>query len=397
MDIHPEDPVIVGGVRTAIGKFGGMLSGLPAPHLGAVVIREALKRTGVVAQQIDEVIMGNVLQAGLGQNPARQAAIGAELPPSIPASTINMVCASGLKAVCCAAQMIRSGDNGVMVAGGMENMSRAPFLLENMRWGHKMADDTVIDAMIRDGLWCAFGNYHMGLTAENVAEKFRVSRAEQDEFSCRSQQRAEKAITTGRFSEEIVAVEIGQPKGAAHLFSIDEFPRAGTTIEKLASLKPSFKPGGTVTAGNSSGINDGAACVVVTSRQKQKELGLPFLATIRAAVSVGVDPSIMGTGPLLAIRKILAKTGLSLSDIDLIECNEAFAAQAVAVGRELGWDDEKVNVNGGAIALGHPIGASGVRILVTLLYEMIKQDAHRGLVTLCVGGGMGVAMIVERP
>ncbi|MBN1578068.1 MAG: acetyl-CoA C-acetyltransferase [Chitinispirillaceae bacterium] len=396
MDIHPDDPVIVGGVRTAVGKFGGMLSGIPATQLGAAVIRETLKRTGIDPQHVDEVIMGNVLQAGQGQNPARQAAMGAGLPQSVPATTVNMVCASGLKAVCLAAQAIRCGEAGVLVAGGMECMSRAPYLLEKMRWGNKMGNGYVVDGMIRDGLWCVFGDYHMGLTAENVAEKFRVSRTEQDEYACRSQQRAEKAIREGRFVDEIMTVEVPQQKGTAARFNIDEFPRSGTTIDKLSSLKPSFKPGGTVTAGNSSGINDGAACVIVASRRKQQELGLPLLATIRSVVSVGLDPAIMGTGPLLAVRRILAKTGLSLSDIDLIECNEAFAAQAVAVGRELGWDEEKVNVNGGAIALGHPIGASGARILITLLYEMQKRGAHRGLATLCVGGGMGVAMMVER-
>ena len=266
-----------------------------------------------------------------------------------------------------------------------------------MRWGHKMGNESVIDGMIRDGLWCIFGNYHMGITAENVAERFHISRTQQDEFACRSQQRTEKAIKEGRFFDEIATVDIPQPKNGAQPFNVDEFPRSGTTIEKLSSLKPSFKPDGTVTAGNASGINDGAAAVIVASRQKQEELGLPLLATIRAAVSVGVEPALMGIGPLLAVRKILSKTGLSIDDLDLIECNEAFAAQSVAVGRELGWNDDKVNVNGGAIALGHPIGASGARILVTLLHEMKKRDAHRGLATLCVGGGMGVALIVERP
>ncbi|MBN1308863.1 MAG: acetyl-CoA C-acetyltransferase [Chitinispirillaceae bacterium] len=396
MDIHSDAPVIAGAVRTAIGKFGGMLSGIPASQLGTAVISEALQRAGVDSPQVDEVFMGNVLQAGQGQNPARQAAMGAGLSQSIPSTTVNMVCASGLKSISLAVQAIRAGEADVMVAGGMECMSHAPYLLEKMRWGNKMGNDSVVDAMIRDGLWCVFGNYHMGLTAENVAEKFHISRADQDEFACRSQQRAEKAIKEGRFVDEIVAVEVPQPKGSAVQFFTDEFPRYGTTVEKLAALKPSFKPDGTVTAGNASGINDGAACVVVASRRRQRELGLPLLATIRAVVSVGVDPAIMGTGPLLAVRKILAKTGISLSDIDLVECNEAFASQMVAVGREIGWDEEKVNVNGGAIALGHPIGASGARILVTLLYEMKKRDARRGLATLCVGGGMGMAMVVER-
>jgi acetyl-CoA C-acetyltransferase len=397
MNNHPDDPVIIGAVRTAIGKFGGMLAGFSASYLGALVIKEALKRSGVSAEQIDEAILGNVLQAGQGQNPARQASIQAGLPASVPASTINMVCASALKAACLAEQAIRSGDAGIVVAGGMESMSRTPYLLNKMRWGHKMGDECVVDAMIKDALWCAFGDYHMGITAENVSQRYNVTRVDQDEFSCVSQERTEKAVKGGRFSDEIVPIEVTQSKGVPVNFSIDEFPRFGTTMEKLTSLKPSFKPDGTVTAGNSSGINDGAACVIIASRNKQQELKLPVLATIRASVSVGVDPAIMGMGPLFAIRKVLAKAGLSLSDIDLLECNEAFAAQACAVGKELGWDKEKVNVNGGAIALGHPVGASGARILVTLLYEMEKRDVHRGLATLCVGGGMGVAMIVERP
>jgi acetyl-CoA C-acetyltransferase len=397
MSNSPNDAVIVGGVRTAIGKFGGMLSSVSASQLGAVVIREALKRAGIDSTQVDEVFMGNVLQAGQGQNPARQAAMEAGLSASVPATTINMVCASGLKSVCLAAQAVRTQDAGVMIAGGTECMSCAPFLLDKMRWGNKMGNGSVIDEMIRDGLWCIFGNYHMGITAENVAEKFKVSRTQQDEFACRSQQRMEKAIKEGRFIDEIVTVDVPQLKGGALPFNVDEFPRSGTTLEKLSFLKPAFKPDGTVTAGNSSGINDGAACVVVTSRQKQEELGLPLLASIRAAVSVGVDPAFMGIGPLLAVRKILSNTGLSIDDIDLIESNEAFAAQSVAVCRELGCDDERVNVNGGAIALGHPIGASGARILVTLLHEMKKREAHRGLATLCVGGGMGVALMVERP
>lgn len=396
MEKKNDHPVIVAGVRTAIGKFGGTLSPIQAYELGVITIKEAMNRCGVTGRQVDEVFMGNVLQAGQGQNPARQAAIGAGLPASVPATTINMVCASGLKSVCLAEQAIRTGDAAIVVAGGMENMSIAPFLLGELRWGRKMGNGSVIDSMINDGLWCAMGNYHMGFTAENVAEKYNVSRADQDEFSWMSQQRTKKAIESGRFTDEIESVEIPQKKGKTIGFSIDEFPRPETTVEKLSTLKAAFKKDGTVTAGNASGINDGAACVIVASPEKQEEFGLPVLGTIRASVSVGVDPAIMGMGPLLAVRKILEKTGLSIGDIDLFECNEAFASQSVAVCRELGLDKEKVNVNGGAIALGHPIGASGARILVTLLYEMKKRDVKRGLATLCVGGGMGVAMIVER-
>jgi acetyl-CoA C-acetyltransferase len=388
--------VIVSAVRTAIGSFQGSLAGVPAVDLGALVIKEAMARAGIGGEQIDEVIMGNVLQAGLGQNPARQAAIKAGIPAEVPAMTINKVCASGLKSVALAAQAILAGQAEVVVAGGMENMSLAPYLLNKARTGYRMGDDKVVDAMIKDGLWCAMTDVHMGITAENVAEQYGLTREEQDQFALASQEKAAKAIAEGRFQEEIVPVEIPQRKGDPVVFAVDEHPRA-TSLEKLAALRPAFKKDGTVTAGNASGINDGAAALVVMSEEKAKELGLEPLAYVVAAASAGVDPSIMGTGPIPATRKALAKAGLTMEDIDLIEANEAFASQALAVAKDLAMPEEKVNVNGGAIALGHPIGASGARILTTLLYEMKRRGSRYGLATLCIGGGQGTALIVERP
>lgn len=391
-----NEVVIVSAVRTAIGAFQGALKDVPATKLGAIVIREALHRVGLTGEQVDEVIMGNVLQAGLGQNPARQAAIQAGLPISVSALTINKVCGSGLKSVHLATQAILAGDAEIIVAGGFENMSQAPYLLKTAREGFRMGDQKVVDSMIADGLWCAFNDYHMGITAENLNETYHITREEQDAFAACSQERANNAIEVGRFVDEIVAVEIPQRKGEPVIFDRDEYPKAGVTAEKLAGLRPAFKKDGSVTAGNASGINDGAAAVVVMSKAKAEELGIQSLATIVANASAGVDPSIMGIGPVEAVRKVFTKSGLSMADIDLIEANEAFAAQSIAVDRELGFDAEKLNVNGGAIALGHPIGASGARILVTLLYEMSKRDVSTGLATLCIGGGQGVATIVKR-
>lgn len=388
--------VIASAVRTAIGTFGGTLADIPAGELGAVVIGEALRRARVEPAHVDEIVMGNVLQAGQGQNPARQAAIRAGIPVRVPSMTVNKVCGSGLKAVVLAVQAVMLGDADVVVAGGMENMSEAPYLLARARTGYRMGHGELIDGMIRDGLWCAITDVHMGITAENLAEKYGISRQEQDEFALRSQQRAELAVAQGTFDEEIVPVEIPRRKGEVARFTRDEHPRFGTTMEKLAALKPAFKKDGTVTAGNASGINDGAAAVVVMSEDKAASLGIEPMAAIRSYASAGVEPSEMGLGPVPATRKALAKADLTLEQMDLIEANEAFAAQSLAVGRELGWDPERVNVNGGAIALGHPIGASGARILVTLLYEMKRRGARLGLATLCIGGGMGMAAIVER-
>ncbi|MFC3882810.1 acetyl-CoA C-acetyltransferase [Bacillus songklensis] len=388
--------VIVSAVRTAIGSFGGGLQNVSASTLGGVVIKQALEKAGVQASDVDEVIMGNVLQAGLGQNPARQAAISAGLPQEVPALTINKVCGSGLKAVHLATQAILAGDADVIVAGGMENMSQAPYLLKGARNGFKMGDQKIIDSMIQDGLWCAFNDYHMGITAENLCDKYSISREEQDEFAAASQQKAEAAIESGRFKDEIVPVEVPGRKGQVTVFDKDEFPRAGTTAEGLGKLRPAFKKDGSVTAGNASGINDGAAAVVVMSRQKAEELGIKPLVRIRANANAGVDPSIMGIGPVDSVKKALEKAAVSLEDIDLVEANEAFAAQSIAVDRELHFNKEKLNVNGGAIALGHPIGASGTRILVTLIHEMLKRESSLGLATLCIGGGQGVATIVER-
>lgn len=391
-----REAVIVSAVRTAIGTFGGTLADVPAWELGAVVIAEAIRRAQVEPSDVDEVIMGNILQAGQGQNPARQAAIKAGIPVKVPSMTINKVCGSGLKAVVLAAQAVMLGDADVVVAGGMESMNQAPYLLAKARTGYRMGHAELLDSMIRDGLWCALTDVHMGITAENLAEKYGISRQEQDEFALRSQQRAERAITEGRFDEEIVPVEIPRKKGEVVRFARDEHPRFGTTLEKLVALRPAFKENGTVTAGNASGINDGAAAVVVMSRERAASCGLEPMAIIRSYASAGVEPSEMGLGPVPATRKALAKADLTLDEIDLIEANEAFAAQSLAVTRELGWDLERVNVNGGAIALGHPIGASGARILVTLLHEMKRRGARLGLATLCVGGGMGVTVIVHR-
>ena len=390
-----QDAVIVSAVRTAIGTYGGGLAEVPAVKLGEICIRAALQRADLKPQQVDEVIMGNVLQAGLGQNPARQASIEAGLPVGVPAMTINKVCGSGLKAVMLAAQAIKLGDADIIVAGGMESMSQAPYLLDKARFGYRMGDGTLIDSMIRDGLWDAFNDCHMGITAENICTESHLTREELDAFSLESQRRAVHAIEAGTFRAEIVPVEIAGRKGVT-VFETDQQPRAETTAEGLAKLRPAFKKDGMVTAGNSSGLNDGGAAVVVMSRRKAEELGLKPLATIRSYASAGVDPRIMGMGPVPSSRRALEKAGLSVADMDVVEANEAFAAQSVAVGKELGFDRSKLNVNGGAIALGHPIGASGTRVLVTLLYEMQRRNAHYGLTTLCIGGGQGVAMIIER-
>lgn len=389
--------VIVSAVRSAIGSFMGSLKNVPATDLGATVIKEALNRAGVDPSRVDEVIMGNVLQAGLGQNPARQASIKAGLPDTVPAMTINKVCGSGLKAVHLARQAIVAGDAEIIVAGGMENMSQAPYLMKNAREGFKMGDQKLIDSMISDGLWCAFNDYHMGNTAENLCDRYSISREEQDEFSAKSQQKAAAAIEAGRFKEEIVAIEIPQRKGDPIVFDTDEYVKAGTTAEKLGKLRPAFKKDGSVTAGNASGINDGAAAFVIMSKDKADELGLTPLATISANAGAGVDPAVMGLGPVQAVKNALKKAEMELADIDLVEANEAFAAQSIAVDKELGFDHDKLNVNGGAIALGHPIGASGARILVSLLHEMKRRDVKTGLATLCIGGGQGVATIVRRP
>lgn len=395
--IMTNEVVIVSAVRTAIGSFQGTLKDVPATTLGSIVIKEALVRAGVAGEHVDEVIMGNVLSAGLGQNPARQAAIKAGLPQEVSALTINKVCGSGLKAVHLATQAIIAGDAEIVVAGGFENMSQAPYVLKNAREGFRMGDQKVVDTMIQDGLWCAFNDYHMGITAENLCDMYQISREEQDAFAARSQQRAEEAIAAGKFENEIVAVEIPQRKGEPLLFNKDEFPRAGVTAESLGKLRPAFKKDGSVTAANASGINDGAAAVVVMSKEKAQELGIQPMAIITANASAGVDPAIMGTGPVKAVQKALTKAEITLNDIDLIEANEAFAAQSIAVDRELSFNHDKLNVNGGAIALGHPIGASGARILVTLLHEMEKRDVKTGLATLCIGGGQGVATVVKRP
>ncbi|AYK05891.1 acetyl-CoA C-acetyltransferase [Brevibacillus laterosporus] len=391
-----SDVVIVSAVRTAIGSFQGKLSSVSATRLGAVVIEAALAKAGLDKQHVDEVVMGNVLQAGLGQNPTRQAAMLAGIGEEKPSLTINKVCGSGLKAVHIAYQAIVSGEADVVVAGGMENMSQASYLLEGARDGYRMGDQKVVDSMIRDGLWCAFNDYHMGITAENLCERYQISREEQDEFAAWSQQKANKAIQEGRFLDEIVPVTIPQKKGEAILFEQDEFPRAGATVDALAKLRPAFKKDGSVTAGNASGINDGAAALVLMSCAKAEELGIKPLATIVANASAGVNPQVMGLGPVPATEKALKKAGLSIDQIDLIEANEAFAAQAIAVGKELGLDREKLNVNGGAIALGHPIGASGARVLVSLVHEMLKRsDSRYGLATLCIGGGQGISTIIK--
>lgn len=391
-----DDVVIVGAARTAIGKFGGSLATMPASQLGSRIIRALLERTGLEAQQIDEVILGQVLAAGQGQNPARQAAIYAGLPVETAATTINKVCGSGLKSIQLATQALKCGDAGIVIAGGQENMSIAPHVLPNSRNGARLGDWPLIDSMIVDGLWDIFNGYHMGVTAENIAGQYGISREEQDAFAAASQQKAEAAQTSGRFAAEIVPIEIPQPRGQTLGFAEDEFPRHGTTAESLAKLKPAFKADGSVTAGNASGINDGAAAVVVTTASMAARLGLKPLARIAAFGASGVDPAVMGTGPIHATRNCLQRAGWAIDDLELIEANEAFAAQAIAVNRDLGWDTARVNVNGGAIALGHPIGASGARILVTLLHEMQKRDVHKGLATLCIGGGQGIAVAIER-
>ncbi|ADO77679.1 acetyl-CoA C-acetyltransferase [Halanaerobium praevalens] len=391
-----KEVVIVEALRTPIGKFGGKLKNISAVDLGAQVIKAALEKTQIPKAEINEVIFGNVLQAGLGQNPARQAAIKAGIPEEIPAVTINKVCGSGLKTVNLAAQAIKAGDGDIYVVGGMESMSQAPYVNQKNRWGAKMGDFKMVDTMINDGLFCAFNEYHMGITAENVAEKWNLSREAQDEFSAISQQRAEKAMKEDRFQDEIVPVEIPQRRGENEIFSKDEGPRQGVTKESLANLRPVFKKDGTVTAGNASGINDGAAVLIVMSKEKAEELGLEILAEIISYASAGVDPKIMGTGPIPATRKALSKIKLGIDDLDLIEANEAFASQSLAVIEELNLNTDIVNVNGGSIALGHPIGASGARILITLLHEMKKRDSKTGLATLCIGGGQGAATVVKR-
>ena len=391
-----KEVVIVSAVRTAIGSFGGSLKDIPAADLGAIVIKEAVNRAGIKPELVEEVVMGNVIQAGLGQNVARQAAVKSGLSVDIPAMTINKVCGSGLRSVALAAQMIKAGDCDVVVAGGMENMSAAPYIVPGARWGHRMGDGKMVDTMIKDALWDAFNNYHMGVTAENIAKEWELTREMQDEFALNSQLKAEKAIKEGRFVDEIVPVVIPQRKGEPKVFAQDEFPRFGATLEGMAKLKPAFIKEGTVTAANASGINDGAAAFVVMSADRAEELGLKPMAKIVSYGSKGLDPSIMGYGPFHATKKALENANLTVDDIDLVEANEAFAAQSLAVAKDLNFDMEKVNVNGGAIALGHPVGASGARILVTLLHEMEKRDAKKGLATLCIGGGMGTALIVER-
>lgn len=391
-----QDVVIVAATRTAIGSFQGALANVPAVDLGAAVIKRLLEQTGVSGEQVDEVLLGHVLTAGAGQNTARQAAVKAGLPHGVPSMTLNKVCGSGLKAVQLGVQAIRCGDAEVVIAGGMENMSLAPYVMPGARTGLRMGHGQIVDTMIQDGLWDAFNDYHMGITAENLVEKYQLSREEQDAFAAASQQKAAAAIEAGRFADEITPILIPQRKGEPVAFSVDEQPRAGTTAEALAKLRPAFKKDGSVTAGNASSLNDGAAAVLLMSAEKAKTLGLPVLARIAGYASAGVDPAIMGIGPVDATRRTLAKAGWDIAELDLIEANEAFAAQALSVGKELQWDASRVNVNGGAIALGHPIGASGCRILVTLLHEMIRRDAHKGLATLCIGGGQGVALAIER-
>jgi len=390
-----HDVVIVSASRTPIGSFGGSLAKVSAVDLGSIVIKDVLHKAGVKPKQVDEVIMGHVLQAGLGQNTARQSAMKAGLPNYVPAMTINKVCGSGLKTVHLAVQAILMGDADIIVAGGMENMSQAPYLSLDARDGYRMGHKTMIDSMVHDGLWCAFNDYHMGVTAENLCDKYELTREEQDEFAVRSQEKAAQAIEAGKFKEEIVPVEVPQRRGEAVVFSEDEYVRAATTAEGLGKLRPAFKKDGSVTAGNASGINDGAAALLVMSRKKAEELGVIPLATIVANASTAIDPSLMGLGPVSATKRVLEKADLSLEDMKLIEANEAFASQSLAVAKELKLNPDIVNVNGGAIALGHPIGASGARILVTLLHEMKRREEDYGLATLCIGGGQGVAMIIK--
>jgi len=396
MELKMKEVVIVSAARTAVGSFGGSLSKLSAAEIGAAAAKEAIKRAGIDPAIIDEAIIGNVISAGLGQNVGRQVALKAGLKEESTAISINKVCGSGIKAVTLAAQAIKSGDADVILCGGTESMSNAPYVLPTSRWGQRMGDSTMVDTMIKDGLWDAFNDYHMGVTAENIAEKWGLTREMQDEFALSSQLKAEKAVKEGRFKDEIVPVEIPQRKGDPIVFDTDEFPKFGSTIEKLGKLKPAFKKGGTVTAGNASGINDGAAMFIVMSKEKAEQLGVNYLATIKSYASAGLDPQIMGYGPFEATSKALSKAGLTVEDLDLIEANEAFAAQSLAVAKDLKFDMNKVNVNGGAIAIGHPVGASGARILTTLIYEMIKRDNKKGLATLCIGGGQGIAIVIER-
>ncbi|MDR0297990.1 MAG: acetyl-CoA C-acetyltransferase [Streptococcaceae bacterium] len=391
-----RDTVIVSAVRTAIGAFGGVYKNVSAVSLGVTAVKGAMEKVNLAPELVDEVIFGNVLQAGLGQNVARQVQLGAEIPQEVSAFTVNKVCGSGMKAIQLAAQAIQNGDAEIIIAGGTENMSQAPYLLPTARFGQKMGDGKMVDSMIHDALTDAFHGYHMGITAENIAEKYGISRGAQDSLAASSQNKAEAALAAGKFKAEIVPVSIPQKKGAPLIVEIDEFPRAGVTVEGISSLRPAFKKEGTVTAANASGINDGAAAVVVMSREKAEALGLLPLVTIKSAASAGVDPAIMGTGPIPASKKALEKANLTMADMDLIEANEAFASQAISVLTELHADMEKVNVNGGAIALGHPVGASGARILVTLIHEMQKRQSKYGLATLCIGGGQGMAMVVER-
>ncbi len=391
-----REVVIVSAARTPIGSFGGSLKGIPTRKLGAIAIKGAVERAGIKPELVDEVIMGAVLQGALGQNVARQMTLDAGLPIETPAMTINKVCGSGLRAVELAAQIIKAGDADIIVAGGAENMSATAYAMPSARWGARMNNVQAVDMMVNDGLWDAFNGYHMGITAENVAEQWGITREQLDEFSVISQNRAEAAIKAGKFKDEIVPVEIPQRKGDPIVFDTDEFPKFGTTMEKVAKLKPAFKKDGIVTAANASGINDAGAAVVVMSKEKADELGIKPLCTIKSYASAGVDPSIMGVGPIPASKKALEKAGLTIEDMDLVEANEAFAAQSLAVRKDLNLDPEKTNVNGGAIAIGHPIGASGCRILITLIYEMMKRDSKYGLATLCIGGGMGTALIVER-
>lgn len=391
-----HDVVIVAAKRTAVGSFGGGLSSLRADQLGSAVIRALMEETGIEGVHVDEVILGQVLTAGCGQNPARQAALGAGLPAAVPALTINKVCGSGLKAVQMAAQAIRAGDADLIIAGGQESMSQAPHVVPNSRQGQRMGNWPMIDTMIHDGLWDAFNGYHMGVTAENIAKKYSITREQQDEFAAKSQEKAINAIGRGFFDDQIVPVAVPQRKGTPNIVSEDECPRANITAENLAKLRPAFDDSGTVTAGNASSLNDGAAAVIVCSADKARQLGLTPMATIKSQASAGVDPAIMGTGPIPASKRCLELAGWNVDDLDLVEANEAFAVQAISVNREMGWDTSKVNVNGGAIAIGHPIGASGCRILVTLLHEMTRRNSKRGLATLCIGGGMGVALAIER-
>lgn len=391
-----KEVVIVSAVRTPVGSFGGVFKDVPAVDLGVVAVKEAIRQAGIKPEDVNEVYMGCILQAGLGQGVARQISVKAGIPVEVPATTINMLCGSGLRTVSLAAQTIIAGDNDVVVVGGAENMSRAPYVLNNARFGSRMGNDTMVDTMVHDALTDAFHGYHMGITAENVAEKYGITREEQDAFAASSQNKAEKAMAEGKFKDEIAPVTIPQRRGEPLIVDTDEYPKKGVTAESLAKLRPAFKKDGTVTAGNASGINDGAAALVVMSKEKADELGLTPLATIVSYGNGGVDPSIMGIGPVPSTKTALQKSGLTIDDMDLIEANEAFAAQALAVGKELKWDAEKVNVNGGAIALGHPVGASGARILVTLLHEMKRRNSNYGLATLCIGGGMGTSVVVKR-